>query len=333
MTLRMTMITLPAIGLLVLAAFLLGLPAKFSGNAAHLDCESSMGTSSSNVFAPILAIMKADAEQEINSHEVKDIALYYRDMKSGVWLAVNKDEKFNLASLMKVPLMIECLKSAEFNPSLINKRLGFNSAKDWNSQQNLKPAKTMEPGKLYTLDEVMLRMVAYSDNNAMSVVLNEFPSEGLFQFLSEHNIDYVEAPDGIKMSLSNYAWFFAALYNKSLLGEAMSKKALSYLGAEDFPQGMHSALPPTVGIEGKFGEKVLFDEKGKVSDTELHEVGIILDGDHPFMLGIMTSGRDLPTLEKIIQKITHDVYEATERIAHLDPNQMNCMHTMCHSLR
>jgi len=296
----------------------------------RLDCESAANNTNKNNLMPILDKVKKDVQMEIEKKEVKDIALYYRDLKNGAWCAINKDEKFNIASLMKVPLMIECLESAESHPSLFRKRMPFTSDTDWTSQQNIKPIKTLERGKLYSLDDILFRMIAYSDNNAMELLLEEFPSDNLDHFLADHNIDYEKAPDGFMMSLGTYSWFFEALYDKSLLNSDMSKKALSYLAAEEFPQGMHAVVPANVVVESKFGEKLLLDENGKVLSTQLHEVGIVLNGDHPFLLGIMTSGEDLTVLEKIIREITYDVYEVNAHTADNNQNQMDCTHSRCH---
>jgi hypothetical protein len=280
-----------------------------------VDFAGNMNGSESKYLAPILDKLRKDAQLEINEGKVYDIALYYRDLNGRGWIAINKDEKFNVASLMKVPLMIECLENAESNPTLLEERLRFTSDRDWTAQQNIKPVETLERGKSYSLDETMFRMVAYSDNNAMELLLEKFPSDSLFQFLSNHRIDYVKAPDGIKMSLNTYSGFFEALYDRSILNDAMSKKAFSYLAAEKFPQGMRAAVPSNVVVESKFGEKVFRDDNGKVLSARLHEVGIILDGDHPFLLGI-----------------TRDVYEETEHSADSYQNKMDCM-SRCHVSR
>jgi hypothetical protein len=288
-----------------------------------------MKGSESKYLSPILDKLRKDAQLDINKGEVNDIALYYRDLIGSGWIAINKDENFNIASLMKVPLMIECLEDAESNPTILRERQNFTSETDWTAQQNIKPAQTLERGKSYSLDETMFRMVAYSDNNAMELLLEKYPSESLFQFLSDHQIDYVKAPDGIKMSLGTYSRFFEALYDRSLLNDVMSKKAFSYLAAEEFSQGMRSAVPSNVVVESKFGEKVFRDGNGKVLGAQLHEVGIILDGERPFLLGIMTRGKDLPVLENVIHDITRDVYEETEHSAGFNQNKMDCM-SRCH---
>jgi len=324
-------IFVPAVGLIILFLLLSGMPRKYFKQKSSLDLKSSMGGIEKNDFMPILAKIEEDVQKEIDKKDVKDIALYYEDLNSGDWIGINKDEKFNLASLVKVPLMMECLESVESHPGLLKKRLLFTGDKDWTSQQNIKPMKSLELGKSYSLEEIMFRMIAYSDNNSMSMLLDEFPADRLDHYLTEHKIDYEEAPDGFKMSLGTYSWFFENLYYKSLHNDTMARKALSYLAAEDFPQGMHAAVPASIVVESKFGEKILKDENGNVKSVQLHEVGIVLDGNHPFLLGIMTSGKDLTKLEKVIQNITKDIYEEIEHAANHLPNKMNCMHAQCHA--
>lgn len=249
---------------------------------------------------------------ELKNKDAKDIALYFRDLKSGAWFGINKDEKFNTASLLKVPLMEECLEAAENSPALLQKRVLFTGAEDWDARQDIKPSKTLEVAKSYTVDDLMFRMIAYSDNNATQLLLREMPLENLYQFLDNHKVDYERTENGSMMSLASYSWFFQSLYSKSLLNDAMSRRALSYLAAEDFHQGMHAAVPPNVVVESKFGEQAIYKD-GAVDSEQLHEVGIILDGDHPFLLGIMTRGKEFAQLERIIQHITRHVYEIEHR--------------------
>ena len=322
-------IVIAAVVLVTLALMLVVLPEKFFGHTHRPECECSICSTMNKNLQPILEKTKEYVEREIDKKEIKDIAVYFRDLKSGSWFAINKDEKFNLASLIKVPLMMECLESVESQPGMLQKRLLFTGEKDWTSQQNIKPKKFLEPGRMYSLDEIMFRMIAYSDNNAMSMLLNEFPGEGLDRFFSDHNIEYEKSPEGYLMSLGTYTTFFDTLYNQSLLNSTMSKKALAYLDSEDFPQGMHAAVPVNVKIEGKFGEKILLDEHDNGKNAQLHEVGIVQAGDHPFILGIMTSGKDLIGLEKVIKEITHNVYEENEQMTRYNSNNMDCM-TRCH---
>jgi beta-lactamase class A len=280
---------------------------------------------------PILNKMKEDVQRDMDRQEVKDISLYYLDLKSGAWIAINKDEKFNIASLIKVPVMIGCLEAAESHPGMLDGKHTFSSATDWNVQQNIKPKEALELGKAYSLDDVLFRMIAYSDNNAMQMVLKDFPDEDVFQLFTKHKIDFEKAPDGIKMSVDSVSWFFEALYQKSLLNGPMSEKALSYLKAEDFPQGMRAAIPSGIAVESKFGEKVELDAHGAVADTQLHEVGIVQNGSRPFLIGVMTKGTNLPALEKVIRDITRDVYDASKPIKDMDASQPNCLHVSCHT--
>jgi beta-lactamase class A len=321
----------PAVGIVTLGLLLSGISGNYFARKPRLNCESSMDTPMNKDLMPILNKLKEDAQQEIEKKKVKDISLYFRELKSGAWVGINKDEKFNTASLLKVPLMMECLEKVESHPGLLKKRLLFTGEEDWDSRQYIKPRKTLEPGSWYTVDELMLRMIAYSDNNATQLLLKEMPLDYLYQYLADHKIDYEKTPNGSMMSLDTYSRFFEALYDKSLLNSAMSRKALSYLAVEDFPQGMHAAVPANIAVESKFGEQEILDTNGKVKSAQLHEVGIVLAGNHPFLLGIMTKGNDFAVQEKIIREITHDVYEEIEHTDSRAAKQKDCMSSQCHA--
>jgi beta-lactamase class A len=318
-----------ALGLSTLALGLWVLKGKPIEQKHPLDCQYGVFSPLDKDLPAMLNKVKKYSQQEINRNEIKDIAVYFRDLKNGSWFAINKDEKFSLASLMKVPLMIECLESAESRPALLRKRMLFTGDVDLTSQQNMKPQKFLEPGRSYSLDELMFRMIAYSDNNAMSMMVKEFPAEEMDTFLARHYLDYEKAPDGYLMSLGMYTMFFDELYDQSFLNPGMSRKALSYLANEDFPQGMHAAVPGNVAVESKFGERVVKDGNGTTISTQLHEVGIVLADGHPFLLGIMTSGTDLTVLEKVIQDITREVYEEDEHMVNANRHAMDCM-AQCH---
>ena len=47
---------------------------------------------------------------EINEKNISFASVYVRDLNNGPWLGFNEKEKFSPASLMKVPLLISCLK-------------------------------------------------------------------------------------------------------------------------------------------------------------------------------------------------------------------------------
>ena len=173
MSLRTAMkIFIPAVGVVALVLLLFGIPGKFFVQKHPLICEGSTCDAMNKYLMPVFDKMRKDAQLEINTGEATDISLYFRDLRTGAWYGINKDEKFNLASLTKVPFMMECLESVESNPDKLKKRLRFSGDNDWTLQQNIKPKTSLEPGKTYSFDEMMFRMIAYSDNNALSLLLN-----------------------------------------------------------------------------------------------------------------------------------------------------------------
>jgi CO/xanthine dehydrogenase FAD-binding subunit len=59
-------------------------------------------------------------------------------------------------------------------------------------------------------------------------------------------------------------------------------------------------------VASKFGEKV------DVGDVQLHEFGIVYHRRGPYILGVMTRGRDLARQAEVIRKVSALVYAALE---------------------
>jgi hypothetical protein len=111
---------------------------------------------------------------------------------------------------------------------------------------------------------------------------------------------------GNRVTAHGYSGFFRILFNAAYLNKEMSEKALELLSHEDFPRGMVAGVPPGVVVASKFGEKV------DVGDVQLHEFGIVYHRKGPYILGVMTRGRDLARQAEVIRKVSALVYAALE---------------------
>ncbi|HQP92044.1 MAG TPA: serine hydrolase, partial [Candidatus Omnitrophota bacterium] len=94
-----------------------------------------------------------------------DISVYFREMNNGPWFGINENRPYYPASLLKVPIMMSYLKKAEREPSILEKTLKFNE-QSIQLTQHFQPTQKIEPGKSYGIEELIERMITYSDNNA-----------------------------------------------------------------------------------------------------------------------------------------------------------------------
>jgi beta-lactamase class A len=237
----------------------------------------------------------------------------YFDTRDGNWFSLNQNEKYYPASLMKVPTGIAFLKEAETKPEVLAKKIVYDGSFDYNKIEYFKPPQVLTAGQSYTVDDLISRMVGYSDNNAYWLLSNNIDSKLVNQVHNDlgavdPNSDTGTVDDFI--TVSQYANFFRVLYNATYLNRKMSEKLLTYLNINDFPQGLTSGIPQNVAIAQKFGESSvssngLYDPN---APKQLHDCGIIYYPNHPYLLCVMTKGTDFNALSGVISEISKTSY-------------------------
>ena len=83
--------------------------------------------------------------------------------------------------------MITYLKMAEKNPSLLNKKIAFNTPNSEIPNQTF-GSKQIVAGKEYTIRELLKYMVSYSDNNATYLLNSQVDLSVFRQVFSDLNI-------------------------------------------------------------------------------------------------------------------------------------------------
>lgn len=241
--------------------------------------------------------------------KVNGISVYYRDLADGPWFGINENVVFNPASMMKVPLMISWLKRAEKRPEILKKKILFDENIDMSAMQNIKPRYTLEKGHEYTVEVLLEYMMAYSDNNATSLLFKNISQPELNAVLDGMDVDNHLDDGNNSISVHGYSGFFRILYNASFLSREMSEKALELLSKEEFPQGISAGVPKGTIVAGKYGETQ--NETGK-SELQLHEFGIVYHPKGHYILGIMTRGNDIKQQTDVIREISALVYHEVD---------------------
>lgn len=235
-----------------------------------------------------------------------NISVYFRDLNNGLWFGINEKEKFLPASLLKVPIMMAYLKKAETDPSVLNKQIRFETQIS-DLQQNFKPSQRLQLGQYYTVDELIDRMIRYSDNDAKDVLIENDRSSfnHVQKDLGLEAWDYDQPEE--QMTTASYATLFRVLFNASYLSRDMSEKALQTLNTSEFKTGLAAGIPNEIKIAHKFGERY------ENWLWQLHDCGIIYYPDHPYLLCILTRGPDMQSLTKILKNISYMVYSEVEK--------------------
>lgn len=264
-------------------------------------------------FAPSdlakLKVLKTKLNNCISSRkgagEVTDVAVYYRDLNNGPWIGINEHQAFSPASMLKVPIMMGVLKHAELNPGFIEKQVKLTIDDLDEFIPNIGDEIT-KVGDTYSIREWIHRMIVFSDNNAKNLLLrqlsNEQTNKDLWNSLGLTEPNGQTAPDFL--SVKDYSGFFRLLYNATYLSKESSDWALEQLSKTRFQKGLKAVLPQNIQVASKFGERGQLDSDVK----QLHECGIVYAGSSPFLICVMTRGKDWEVQASIIQEIAGIVY-------------------------
>ena len=233
-----------------------------------------------------------------------EVSVYFRELNDGQAFTIGRTEQFYPASLLKVPQMMSILKKAEADPALLKKKIAYNRP-ELKSHQNTDVAKKLVFGRSYTVEELMERMIKYSDNVSswlLDDALNPRDLRRVYDDLGIPNpADYAE--QDYVLSTETYSSFFRILFNASYLRKASSEKALEYLSNADYTKGLVAGVPLGTTVAHKFGVRKVKGIK------QLHDCGIVYYPGHPYLLCIMTSGPVPEYLETTIGDISRFIYE------------------------
>ena len=275
-----------------------------------LECEAGKDAGSARELRPFEERLRQIVRAQASKRSVRAVSVYFRDLKNGPWVGVNEEERFTPASLMKVPLMMTILKRAESDPSLLQLRLTYDGSEDLTERQSIKPPEGLRKGAAYTVDELIFRMIAYSDNNATRLLAGKGGEARVAALMNELGVPYRRDSSEDYISVRDYTSFFRVLFNASYLTHEMSERALAYLSRSSFADGIESGLPPGTPLASKFGE---YSRKTLEGDEfQLHELGIVYYSDHPYLLGIAVKGSDAAILPGIIGDISGNVYREVD---------------------
>ena len=277
----------------------------FSFTSPLLDVELPEGLNVNFEPLPFRRKVQALVDRQIKMGQVQEIAVYFRDLHDGPWFGINEDKEFDPASMMKVPVMIAWLKRAETNPLILNEQLTYNFPEDMRKMQITKPARSVEPGRSYVVEDLLRMMMNYSDNNATRLLYDQLKPEEISDVIDGMDVDNRPHNDVNSISVHGYSGLFRILYNASYLNRNMSEKALQLLSLQDYPQGMVAGVPKGTVVAAKFGEKV---RDGNEKYHQLHEFGIVYHPKHAYILGIMTRGNDFEALSDVIRQLSKLVY-------------------------
>lgn len=247
----------------------------------------------------------------VRSRGVDELSVYFRDLSNGPWFGIDIEKQFTPASLFKLPIAISIYWAAESVPGILQEKITYATQLQIGAEQNVVPEQTAELGKTYTVEELVDKMLVYSDN--VSTVLLSNALQGRVNFnkvFSDLGISVDEGnPESVQVSTKSFSALYRVLYNASYLNKLSSDKLLSALSRSTEAKTLFAGIPDSVPVAAKFGERAFTNSPQKF----LHNCGIVYYPNHPYLLCIMTVGSDSAKLEKAIEDFSRTIYQEVDR--------------------
>ncbi len=266
----------------------------------------------SNEDSRLTSLVQKFVNERIQNGTLKNMSVYIINYGESKWSGVNEDERYDPASMLKVPIMMAYYKTAEKDPGLLNEKTSF-TGDDQNEGEYFKSTSTIKAGKMYTIEELIESMIKNSDNTASTLLENFIDKKDLYNAYTALSLPVPKTAPNIEyLSAKLYAYFFRVLYNGTYLDKKYSERALEYMTYSDI-SGIRAGVPNGVTVAQKFGERSVYDTAGKLKDRELHDCGIIYKPNNPYLLCVMSRGTNFDDLAKNIKDLSTLVYENIDK--------------------
>jgi beta-lactamase class A len=275
---------------------------------SNLSCDGNQTFDKSN---PITLKDKISTyiDSKKTSGDLSQASVYFRDLKDGPTLGINEDDLYISASLLKLPIALTLYKlSEDGKPDILNQDLEFKVVGDPDGLvQYFKPKKTPQVGSVYKISELIFDSLVYSDNLSNDILKSYLTQAGNGQDLILSTLKDLGLVEPATVSANDistraYASIFRQLFNASYLSNKNSETILNILSQSDFDSGIAAGVPTDIKVANKFGERDLINEK------QLHDCGIVYFPGNPYLVCVMTRGKDYDTLASVISDISKMVY-------------------------
>ncbi len=273
-------------------------------------CSSALSNGEWN-YEPLRDELSAKKEELKAAGAVTHLSIYFQDLDHGPRFGIGEYDKFQPASLLKLPVAIFFLHAADLEPGILDKTLSFSGT--LNIKDSVTASEeTVEPDTPTPIRELIRKMIVYSDNRSYLMLLKEmsvvsedvaystFKDLDVLQMMLESDVTYI--------SISSYAKLFAVLYNTGYLSKDMSQLALQYLSDATYPGGIGAGVPEDIRVAHKFGYATIEGE------VQLHDCGIVYHPKMAYTLCVMSTGLEDKKMDAAITEISRMVYDSVSSL-------------------
>lgn len=246
-----------------------------------------------------------DAKEAISlfNKEIKPVSGVYGflvvRLTDGSNYGVSNSEKFQGASLLKLPLLILLYQESDAGKINLGTRYIL---KNSDKVAGSGPLENVKAGTVFTYRQLAELMARDSDRTAYKIIKNILGDSTFADFVKSQGLDNTSittgetTPDDMGRILQN-------LYSGSVVSEKSREEIYSFLTDTIYENWITAGVPKGVRVVHKFGA-----DAGVMADA-----GIIFAGK-PYILVIMSDGITQSDADKIFPAISKDVYDIENNV-------------------
>ncbi len=226
--------------------------------------------------------------------------VYFADFATGETFGINEEEMFTAASLNKVPI-VAVLYYLE-NKGKIDLDEQITLQKEDIQDYGTGSLRYQKPGTTYSLKTLAKLALKQSDNTAAYILSQKIGTPVIQKIINQWGLTQTNMEENQTSPKDMYI-LFAKIFNNEVTSQDKTKELLGFMRETDIEDRLPAKLPSSATVYHKTGDAV----------GNLHDVGIITEGNTVFFLGVLTSdigAEEKATKETIaaIAKKTLDYY-------------------------
>lgn len=244
-----------------------------------------------------------------------EAGIVVKDLRFNWEISYNKGRLFPSASLAKLPIMSACFLASEEGRIKLDRQVVLKSSDKFPGSGILKD---VQPGVIFTVEELIGLMIYDSDNTATNILTNMvgidylnsvFNSLGLKNTnLSRRVADFSSRNRGIEnyTTAEDIALLLEQIYRKSLISKKLSEKCLRVLKLQRVNDRIPKYLPVNVVVAHKTG----------LERSVCHDAGIVFSCKGDFLICVLTkhANPNAVSSKNFIARIALDAYVYSEQL-------------------
>lgn len=254
----------------------------------------------------IAAIAAAEPKDALSRY-----AFYYRNLTTAEWTGINEEDQFDPASMLKIVVALAAYKQNEVTPGFLSQQLTYTQdLANINAAFPFAPPVSLKVGQSYSVPYLLELMLSDSDNGSKDLLLANIDQTVIDKVYTDLSIPKPNDDNsaGYTISPLDYSRFLRVIYYGTYdLTWKNSDNLLGLLAQATYTNGLVAGVPSAIKVAHKYGEHVIGTD-GQADGVELSDCGIVYHPQHPYLICVMTEGKDPLQLAHFIADVSRATY-------------------------